>query len=80
MEIEELRVRDRLKIRGLRNKGIVEILENPKTGDFVLIMGKGIRREWGIFNLPEGMWRAKCSREEVLDVVKDFLVNKVLAG
>jgi len=80
MEIEEIRVRDRLKIRGLRNKGIVEILENPKTGDFVLIMGKGIRREWGIFNLPEGMWRAKCSREEVLDVVKDFLVNKVLAG
>jgi hypothetical protein len=80
MEIEEIRVRDRLKIRGLKNKGIVEILENPKTGDFVVIMGQGIRREWGIFNLPEGMWRAKCSREEVLAVVKDFLVNKVLAG
>lgn len=80
MEIEEIRVRDRLKIRGLKNRGIVEILENPKTGDFVVIMGQSIRREWGIFNLPEGMWRAKCSREEVLDVVKDFLVKKVLAG
>jgi hypothetical protein len=80
MEIEEIRVRDRLKIRGLKNRGIVEILENPKTGDFVVIMGQSIRREWGIFNLPEGMWRAKCSREEVSDVVKDFLVKKVLAG
>jgi hypothetical protein len=60
MEIEEIRVRDRLKIRGLKNRGIVEILENPKTGDFVVIMGQSIRREWGIFNLPEGMWRAKC--------------------
>lgn len=80
MEIEEIRVRDRLKTRGLKNRGIVEILENPKTGDFVLIVGKSIRREWGIFNLPEGMWRVKCSREEVLDAVKDFLVNKVLVG
>lgn len=80
MEIEEIRVRDRLKIRGLKNRGLVEILEDRKTGGFVLIMAKGIHREWGMFSLPDGMWRAKCSREEVLDVVKDFLVNKVLAS
>ena len=78
MEIEGIRVRDRTRMRGLKNKGLIEISQNPKTGEFVLIMGKGIRRKWLFFNLPEGMWRARCSKEEVLDVVKDFLAEKIL--
>lgn len=78
MKIEEIKIRDRTRMRGLKNKGLIEISQNPKTGDFVLIMGKGIRRKWLFFNLPEGMWRARCSKEEVLDVVKDFLTEKVL--
>ena len=78
MEIEEIRIRDRTRMRGLKNKGLIEISQNPKTGEFVLIMGKGIRRKWLFFNLPEGMWRARCSKEEVLDVVKDFLAEKIL--
>jgi len=78
MKIEEIRIRDRTQMRGLKNEGLIEISQDPKTGDFVLIMGKGIRRKWLFFNLPEGMWRARCSKEEVLDVVKDFLTEKVL--
>ena len=73
MEIAEIRVRDRTRMRGLKNKGLIEISQNPKTGDFVLIMGKGIRKKWLLFSLPEGMWRARCSKQEVLDVVEDFL-------
>ena len=78
MEIEEIRVRDRTQMRGLKSKGLIEISQDPKTGDFILIIGKGIRRKWLLFNLPEGMWRARCSKEEVLDVVKDFLAGKIL--
>jgi hypothetical protein len=78
MEIEEIEIRDRTRMRGLKSKGLIEISQDPKTGDFVLIMGKGIRKKWLLFNLPEGMWRARCSKEEILDVVKDFLVEKVL--
>jgi len=78
MEIEEIRIRDRTRMRGLKNKGLIEISQDSTTGDFVLIMGKGIRKKWLLFNLPEGMWRARCSKEEVLDVVKDFLAEKVL--
>jgi hypothetical protein len=78
MKKEEIRVRDRMRMRGLKNKGLIEISQNPKTSDFVIIMGKGIHRKWLLFNLPEGMWRAECSREEVLDVVKDFLAEKIL--
>ncbi len=78
MKMEEIRIRDRTRMRGLKNKGLIEISQDPKTGDFVLIMGKGIRKKWLLFNLPEGMWRARCSKEEVLDVVKNFLAEKIL--
>lgn len=78
MQIDEIRIRDRTGMRGLKNKGLIEISQDPVTGDFVLIMGKGIRKKWLLFNLPEGMWRARCTKEEVLDVVKDFLADKVL--
>ena len=66
MKIEEIRIRDRTGMRGLKNKGLIEISQDPMTGDFVLIMGKGIRKKWLLFNLPEGMWRARCSKEKVL--------------
>ena len=44
MKIEEIRIRDRIRMRGLKNKGLIEISQDTKTGDFVLIMGKGIHR------------------------------------
>ena len=78
MKIEEIRIRDRMRMRGLKNKGLIEISRNPKTGDFVLVMGKGTHRKWLLFNFPDGMWRAECSKEEVLDVVKDFVTEKIL--
>jgi hypothetical protein len=78
MKVEEIRVRDRIRMRGLKNKGLIEISQDPKTGDFVLIMGKGIHKRCLIFNFPEGMWRATCPKEQVLDVVKDFLTEKIL--
>jgi hypothetical protein len=78
MKIEEIRIRDRIRARGLKNKGLIEISQDIKTGDFVLIMGKGVHKKWLLFNFPEGMWRAECSREEVLNVVKDFLTEKIL--
>ncbi|MFB0556461.1 MAG: hypothetical protein ACETVW_01190 [Dehalococcoidia bacterium] len=78
MKMEEIRIRDRTRMRGLKNKGLIEISQDPKTGDFVLIMGKGIHKKWLLFNLPEGMWRARCSKEEVLDVVKNFLAERIL--
>jgi len=78
MKTEEIRVRDRMRARGLKNKGLIEISQDPKTGNFILIMGKGIHRKWLLFNFPEGMWRAECSKNEVLDVVKNFLTEKIL--
>jgi hypothetical protein len=78
MKIEEIRVRDRMRMRGLKNKGLIEISRNTRTGDFVLVMGKGTHRKWLLFNFPDGMWRAECSKEEVLDVVKDFVTKKIL--
>ena len=78
MKMEEIRVRDRMRMRGLKNKSLIEISQNPKTGDFVLVMSKGSHRKWLLFNFPDGMWRAEGSKEEVLNVVKDFLAEKIL--
>jgi len=78
IKIEEIRVRDRMRMRGLKNKGLIEISQDPKTGNFILIVGKGTHRKWLLFNFPDGMWRAECSKEQVLDVVKDFLTEKIL--
>ena len=78
MKIEKIRVRDRIGMRGLKNKGLIEISQDTKTNDFVLIISKGTHRKWLLFNFPDGMWRAVCSREEVLNVAKDFLTEKIL--
>ena len=82
MEIEEIGVGARLGMRGLKNRGLMEISEDPKTGDFILVISKGIRekwyRKWLRINLPEGMWRVKCSKEEVSEVVNKFLAEKIL--
>jgi hypothetical protein len=78
MKMEEIRVRDRMRMRGLKNKGLIEISQDTKTGDFILIMSKGTHRKWLLFNFPDGMWRAECSKEEVSDVVKDFLTEKII--
>lgn len=73
MEREQIGVWGRVRMRGLKNKGLIEISQDPRSRDYVLIVGKGIRRKWLVFNLPEGMWRVRCSKEEVSGVVKDFL-------
>jgi hypothetical protein len=78
MEIEEIGIRDRTRMRGLKNKGLIEISQDPTTGDIILIMGKGIRKKWLLFNFPEAMWRARCSKGEAVDVVTDFLAERVL--
>jgi len=45
MKIEETRITDRIRMRGLRNKGVIEISQDLETRNFVLILGKGIHRK-----------------------------------
>ena len=82
MEIEEIGVMSRLVMRGLKNRGIMEISQDPRSGDFVLVISKGIRekwyRKWLKINLPQGMWRVKCSKEEVSGAVNKFLSDEIL--
>jgi len=80
MEKEKFGIWGRVRMRGLKNKGLIEISQDPKSGDYVLIVSKGIQRKWLVFNLPEGMWRVRCSKEEVLEAVNDFLAGKILAS
>lgn len=80
MEIEKLQMsRLMFAMKGLRNRGLIQISEDRKTGDFVIIVGKGIHRQWGVFNLPQGLWRVKCKKEEVKEAIDKLLTEKILA-
>ena len=78
MEKEKIGVWGRVWMRGLKNKGLLEISQDQKRGDYVLVISKGIRKKWLMFNLPEEMWRVRCSKEEVLPVVDNFLTEKIM--
>mgnify|MGYP001052739819 FL=1 len=42
MEIEKMKLSGLMSaMRGLKNKGLINICEDKKTGDFVVIVGKG---------------------------------------
>jgi len=82
MEVKEIGVGARLGMRGLNQRGLIEISEDPRSGDFVLIIGNGLRdkwyRKWLKVNLPQGMWQVTCQRGEVPEVLDKFLSEKIL--
>ncbi len=79
MELEETKVRSMLWRRGLKNKGMIEISQDRKTEEFVLVAAKGIRKKWLLFNVPEAMWRGRGSKEEVLEALNRLLEERILA-
>jgi hypothetical protein len=80
MELEKTTVRAMLWRRGLKNRGMIEICQDTKTGEFVIVAARGIRRKWLLFNLPEAMWKGRGSKEEVMDASKRLLEDEILAG
>lgn len=82
MEIKEIGIGTLLRRRGLRERGMIEITEDPKSGNYILIIGKGIRqkwyRKWLKVNIPEAMWQIKCSKDEIPTTVNKFLSEKIL--
>lgn len=79
MELEKTKVSSMISRRGLRNKGMIEISQDPKSGEYVLVAAIGIRRKWIMFNFPEAMWRGHGSKEEVLEMSKRLLEETILA-
>ena len=80
MEIEKIKLTQLIsKMKGQKNKGLIQISEDKKTGGYLVIVGKGIHREWGLFNLPQGLWQVRCSKEEVKEAVDKLLDEKILS-
>ncbi len=80
MKLEETTVKAMLWRRGLKNKGMIEICQDNKTGEFVMVAAKGIRRKWLLFNLPEAMWKGRGSKQEVMEASRRLLEDQILAG
>ena len=80
MEIEKIKLTQLIsKMKGQKNKGLIQISEDKKTGDYLVIVGKGIHKEWGIFNMPQGLWQVRCSKEEVKEAIDKLLDEKILS-
>ena len=80
MELEKTTVRAMMTRRGLKNRGMIEISQDTKSGELVMVAAKGIRRKWLLFNLPEAMWKGRGSKEEVLEASKRLLADEILAA
>jgi len=78
IEFKEIGVRDRLFMGGLKTRGIIEVSQDRRTGDLVLIGSGEVRRKWLLFNLPQGMWRMRGSREQVLEAARKLLEERIL--
>jgi hypothetical protein len=79
MEIEKLQINPLVfAMKGLKNKGLIDVSEDSATGDYVVIVGQAIHRQWGVFSIPKGIWRVTCKKEEVKEVVDKLLLEKVL--
>ena len=79
MEIEKIKMSRLMSaMKGQKNRGLIQISEDKKTGNFVIIVGKGIHRQWGVFNLPRGLWQVTCKKEEVKEAVDRLLTEQIL--
>ncbi len=79
MEIQEMKLRGFMSAaQDLRNQSMIMIARDKKTDSFVVIAGKEIKRKWGIFNVPQGMWKVVCKKEEVKEAVDKILNEKIL--
>ena len=76
--VKELR-RDLINLQKVLNTGMIDISQDLKTGESVLVALKGIRRKQLGFCWPEKMWRGRGSKEEVLQQSKRLLEEMILA-
>ena len=80
MDIQEMKLRGFMSgARGLRELSMIMVARDNKTDNFVVIAGKKITRRWGIFNVPQGMWRVVCKKEDVKEAVDRLLTEKLLS-
>ena len=80
MEREKIGIWGRVKMMKLGNTGFIEISQDRKKEDYLLVMSKGIRRKYLVLNFPEEMLKVRCAKEEILLVINDFLNENFLAS
>ncbi len=79
MDVQEMKLKGFMSAAmGLKNQSMIMVARDKKTDNYVVIAGKEIKRKWGIFNVPQGMWRVVCKKEEVKEAVDKLLTEKIL--
>ncbi|MDD3493682.1 MAG: hypothetical protein PHZ19_09335 [Candidatus Thermoplasmatota archaeon] len=77
MDTEEIRVWDRLTMRHLEELALIEIMRNPETGDYVMVLGIGIQKKL-MTSMPEKMIKISCKKDEIMDILATYLERDIL--
>ncbi|MBS3772847.1 MAG: hypothetical protein KGY55_01450 [Candidatus Thermoplasmatota archaeon] len=79
MDVEEIGIMDRVRMRKLDDLAVIEIMHEPDSDSYQLVMGIGIERKM-LTTRPRKMIRITCTRDEIPDVVNRYLDEEILPG
>ena len=77
MDVAEISIRDRLKMRKMHDLAVIEIMHEPGSDDYYRRMDIDIERK-AFTSMSWKMVRITCIREEIADVINRYLDDEIL--
>lgn len=77
MEVEEIGIRDHLKMRKMQDLAVVEVMHDPDSDVYRLVMGIDIEKKL-LTSTPRKLVRVTCTRDEIPDVIQRYLDEEIL--
>ena len=77
MDVEEIGIRDRFKMRKMHDLAVIEIMHEPDRDNYYIVMGIDIERK-AFTNMPRKMVRITCTWDEISDVINRYLDDEIL--
>jgi hypothetical protein len=77
MDGEEIGIRDRFKMRKMHDLAVIEIMHEPESDDYYIVLGIDIERK-AFTNMPRKLVRITCPRDEISVVINRYLDAEIL--
>ncbi len=77
MEVEEIGIRDRLRMRKMQNLAVIEVMYNPDSESYQLVMGIDIEKKL-LTSTPRKMVRVTCTYDEISAGIQRYLDEEIL--
>lgn len=77
MDIEEIGIMDRLKMRKMQELALIEIMHDPGSDVYQLVIGIDIEKKM-MTSTPRKMVRVTCTRDEIPGMIQRYLDEEIL--